>query len=59
MRLLAAPILLLGLVAPALGGDYTLERRPQVVFPGPHGGIVHVSPYPAGKRAAAVRCLAR
>ena len=25
-----------------------------IVFPGPHGGIAHVSPFPAGKQAAAV-----
>jgi hypothetical protein len=54
MRLLAAPCLLLALVAPALAGDYSWERRPQVVFPGPQRGIVHVSPYPASKRTAAV-----
>ena len=31
-------------------------RQPagEPVFPGPKGGIVHISPYPAGKRAASV-----
>jgi len=50
-----------GLLAPgapdrALAGDYTYENRPSVVFPGgPKGsGIVHVSPFPAGKRAASI-----
>jgi hypothetical protein len=39
----------------AAAGDYTYENRPHVVFPGPKGkGIVHVSPYPAGKRAASI-----
>jgi hypothetical protein len=38
-----------------MAGDYTYENRPHVVFPGPKGkGIVHVGPYPAGKRAASI-----
>jgi hypothetical protein len=61
MRTFAASfVLIAGLFAPtlagqALGGDYTYENRPHIVFPGPKGkGIVHVSPYPAGKRAASI-----
>jgi hypothetical protein len=54
MKRLATLLLTLGLLAPAGAGEYRLENRPEVVFPGPKGGIVHVSPYPAGKRAAAV-----
>ena len=44
----------LGPVAPAAAGDYTMANRPEVIFPGRNGGIVHISPYPAGKRAASV-----
>jgi len=56
MKALAALLLLIAgliasLVAPAVAGDYTLANRPEVIF---KGGAVHVSPYPAGKRAAAV-----
>lgn len=54
-------VLVAGLLGPALpgqalAGDYTYENRPEVVFPGgPKGrGIVHVSPFPAGKRAASI-----
>ena len=54
-------VLIAGLIAPgllgeALAGDYTYENRPHVVFPGsPKGtGIVHASPFPAGKRAASI-----
>jgi len=55
MKALTALLLLItGMVAPAAAGDYSLANRPAVVFPGPHGGIVHISPYPAGKRAAAI-----
>ena len=54
MKFWAVALLFLGLAVPAAAGDYTLEQRPQVAFPGPNGGIVHVSPYPASKRAAAV-----
>jgi hypothetical protein len=46
---------LLAPFAPANAGEYTWANRPQVVFPGPKGGIVHVSPYPAGARAAGLR----
>ena len=51
---LVALVMLLGGAAAAAGGDYTLDNRPEVVFPGPKGGIVHQSPYPAGKRATSV-----
>jgi hypothetical protein len=54
MKTLAAVLLIAGLVAPAAAGEYTLANRPQVIFPGPNGGVAHVSPYPAGKRAAAI-----
>lgn len=55
MRVVVAiALLLVGLVAQAAAGEYSLANRPEVVFPGPKGGIVHISPYPAGKRAAAV-----
>lgn len=33
------------------GHEYSMDQRPVVVFP---GGKKHVSPYPMGKRAAAV-----
>jgi hypothetical protein len=52
MKLLVAAFVLMGLVAPAAAGDYKAPH--QVVFPGPNGGIVHVSPYPTSKRAASV-----
>ena len=52
MKTLAALLLLiLGLVAPAAAGGYTMENRPEVVF---KGGVVHQSPYPQSRRAAAV-----
>jgi hypothetical protein len=52
MKALAALVLLIaGLMAPAAAGDYSFANRMAVIFP---GGAVHVSPYPAGKRAAAV-----
>jgi hypothetical protein len=56
MRTLATALALaVGLFGQALAGDYTYANRPEVVFPGPKGGsIVHVSPYPAGKRAASI-----
>jgi hypothetical protein len=55
MKALTALLLLIvGLAAPAAAGDYTLANRPEVIFPGPNGGTVRVSPYPAGTRAAAV-----
>jgi hypothetical protein len=55
MKCVAAVLVLFaGLVASAAAGDYTLANRPEVIFPGPKGGIVHISPYPAGKRAASV-----
>ena len=55
MRTLAALfVLIAGLIAPATAGDYKLENRPEIVFPGPKGGVVHISPYPAGKRAASI-----
>ena len=53
MRICAVLALLaFGLAAPAAASDYRYERRPEVHFPG--SGAVHVSPYPAGKRAASV-----
>jgi hypothetical protein len=55
---LVALLLVFGLAAPTAAGDYSLENRPDVVFPplkrGSSQGIVHTSPYPAGKRAASV-----
>jgi hypothetical protein len=50
----AALVLFAGVVASATASEYTLANRPEVIFPGPRGGIVHISPYPAGKRATAV-----
>lgn len=47
----ASLLLIAGLVAPAAADDYSLANRPVVVFP---GGAVHVSPYPASRRAAAI-----
>ena len=53
--LIAIAVLVLGWLAPAAAGDqYTLANRPELVFPGPKGGIVHVSPFPSSKRAASV-----
>jgi hypothetical protein len=50
--------LVFGVAASAGAGDTTLENRPDVVFPGlkkgNQRGIVHVSPYPAGKRSTSV-----
>ena len=55
MKALAAVLIFAAsLIVPAMGGDYSLANRPEVVFPGPNGGTVRVSPYPAGSRAAAV-----
>ena len=55
MRLLAVMTLLMaGLIGPATANDYSLANRPELVFPGPKGGTVHVSPYPMSKRAASV-----
>jgi hypothetical protein len=55
MKWLAVMIMLIAaLIAPAAAGDYSLANRPELVFPGGKGGIVHVSPYPMGKRAASV-----
>ena len=54
MRLVALAFLLLGLAAPAVAGDYSLENRHEVVFPGKNGGILHVSPFPMSKRSASV-----
>jgi hypothetical protein len=53
MKAFLAAVLLLvwGLAAPAMAGDYTMENRPVVVF---KGGVVHQSPYPQGSRAASV-----
>jgi hypothetical protein len=59
MKTLAATLLLvlasiLVSVWPASAGGYTLENRPLVVFPGPHGGIAHQTPYPQGSRSKSV-----
>ena len=55
MKALAAVLIFAAsLIVPAMGVDYSLANRPEVVFPGPNGGTVRVSPYPAGSRAAAV-----
>jgi hypothetical protein len=52
MKSIAAILLLLcGLVASAVAGDYTMENRPELVF---KGGVVHQTPYPQGARAASV-----
>ena len=52
MKLLGAALLLVfAWAATAAAGDYTLENRPEVVF---KGGVVRQTPYPQGKRAAAV-----
>jgi len=51
---LVALVIMVGFAATAAAGDYALENRPDVVFPGPKGGIVHKSPFPAGKRATSV-----
>jgi hypothetical protein len=51
VRLAAAWCLLALLAAPAAAGEYSYAHRPLVEFP---GGSVHVSPFPTGKRAAAV-----
>jgi hypothetical protein len=47
-------LLVLGLVVPAVAGDYSYDHTPDLVFPGRHGGIVHFSPYPQSRRAASV-----
>jgi len=49
--LVAALLLIAGLLTPAAAGDYSPANRPEVSF---NGGPVHVSPYPMSKRAAAV-----
>jgi hypothetical protein len=64
VRTLAAALLVLSGLSGAAQADpfgiiqfhtYKLENRPTVVFPPPpKGGSIHVSPYPASKRAAAV-----
>ena len=43
-----------GFAAPAVAGDYSYANRPQVAFPGPRGGMVHVSPFPMSSRSAAI-----
>ena len=47
-------LVILAITAPAKAGDYSYASRPQVVFPGPRGGFVHVSPFPMSNRSAAV-----
>jgi hypothetical protein len=51
IRIAVALLLLVMLAAPTMAGEYSYAHRPQIAFP---GGAVHVSPFPAGKRAAAV-----
>ncbi len=41
-------------IGPAAGGDYTLDKRPQIVFSGRGGDTIHVSPFPMSSRAAAI-----
>ena len=55
MRMLAALLFLVtGIAAPAAAGEYSFANRPQIEFPGPRGGSVHISPFPMGKRAQAI-----
>jgi hypothetical protein len=49
---LAAALLIAGMLAPAVAGEYSYDNRPLVTFP--KSDTVRVSPYPAGRRAAAV-----
>lgn len=50
----AAVLLIVGIATPAVAGDTIYANRPQVVFPGPRGGVVHVSPFPMSSRSTAV-----
>ena len=34
--------------------EYSLDHRPDIIFPGPNGGKPRISPFPMGKRAASV-----
>ena len=52
--LLALLLLTAGLAVPAVAGDYSHANRRPVTFPGPRGGIVHVSPFPMSSRSAAI-----
>src|SRR5262245_40326073 len=62
MRTWAAPVLLAAGLLPTVAGlppamagdDYSYANRPPVVFPGPKGGVAHISPFPMSKRSAAV-----
>jgi hypothetical protein len=55
VKVLAALMLLFaGLVLPAAADDYSYANRPLVAFPHPRGDVIHVSPFPMSKRAAAV-----
>jgi hypothetical protein len=54
MRALIAALLLIAGALTAMAGEYSLANRVPIVFPGPHGGIVHLSPFPMSKRAASV-----
>jgi hypothetical protein len=47
-------LMMVCLAAPAAAGDYSYANRPHVVFHGPRGGSVHVSPFPMSKRSAAI-----
>jgi hypothetical protein len=50
LALAAAALLAASLVAQA--GEYSYDNRPVITFPGSR--MLHVSPYPVGKRAAAI-----
>ena len=52
--LVALLLLILGFAAPAAASEIGMENRPQVVFPGPKGGVVHQSPYPQSSRSATI-----
>jgi hypothetical protein len=54
MKALATIALLIASLVSATAGEYSYANRRPVVFPGPHGGRVHISPFPMGKRVASV-----
>src|SRR4051812_44959137 len=54
MRALLSALLFVFGSLTATAGEYSLANRVPVVFPGPHGGIAHVSPFPMSKRVASV-----
>ncbi len=58
---LVALLLALPLGAPAAAferpfnhREHSLEHRPEIIFPRKRGEVVHVSPFPMGKRAASI-----